>query len=176
MTPIVPPRLRSLCRLAAGAFALSILVLTAEARPVKSITGRTLDRKDIGRTLPMARLGDDVYAEVNSEWLKVFYRRYRSQLSRMGVVKWSERYDCRRFAGLFTELAQNQFFNEAFHSDTPAGTLALGPVWYRPGGSEIGHALVVAMTERGAIYLDPQSGREVNLTANERASIFFAVL
>jgi hypothetical protein len=163
-------------RLLAGVVALALWVPGGMARPVKPMTGRTLDRAAIAHSLPTAQFGDSLYAEVNSEWLKDFYRKYRSELSRLGVVKWSNRYDCRRFAGLFTELAQSQFFSQAFHSDTAAHTLALGPVWYRPENSQVGHAIIAAMTERGIIYLDPQNGQEVNLTKRERASIFLAVL
>ena len=162
-------------RLAAPALVLVVAALPAEARTVKPVTGRTLDRATIVSTLPVVNLGDDSYAEVNSEWLKNFYRTYRAELSRMGVVKWDDRYDCRRFAGFYTELAQSQFFRQMFHSGVRAQTLALGPIWYRPehGG---GHAIIFALTEKGPIYLDPQSGQEVSLTPRERDSIFFAVL
>ena len=163
-------------RLAGSLLIFVALVHQAEARTVvHAMTGRTLDRAAIVRTLPQANLGDVLYAEVNSEWLAKFYRTYRAELSRMGVVKWSDRYDCRRFAGFFTELAQNQFFNQAFQSSIPAHTLALGPVWYQKADGK-GHAIVVALTERGVIYLDPQNGQELNLTATERASIYFAVM
>jgi len=168
-------RVASLARLAAAALVLVVAAIPAEARAVKPVTGRTLDRAAIVSNLPVANLGDVSYAEVNSEWLKNFYQTYRSELSRMGVVKWDSRYDCRRFAGLFTELAQNHFFQKEFHNDIKAHTLALGPIWYRPeqGG---GHAIIFALTEKGPVYLDPQSGQEVKLTPRERASIFFAVL
>lgn len=168
-------RFRSVRRLLAGLVLLTFCAPGAEAT-VKAMTGRTLNRAAIGSTLPMARFGDDLYAEVNSEWLKEFYRTYRAKLSKLGVVRWDQRYDCRRFAGLFTELAQNQFFNQSFHSDTPADTLALGPVWYLRADGRGGHAIVVALTERGTIYLDPQNGEEVHLTAGEKDSIYFAVL
>jgi hypothetical protein len=176
MTPLTLKTRPLLRQLILGLIVLTSLSLAAHARPAKPMTGRTLDRKAIGHTLPMAKLGDVLYAEVNSEWLKDFYPTYRSELSRMGVVKWDSRYDCRRFAGLFTELAQNRFFKQAFHSDIPAHTLALGPVWYSRADGTGGHAIIVALTERGAIYLDPQNGKEVDLTAKERASIHFAVL
>lgn len=169
-------RLCALSRLAAGLLLFAALAHQAEARAtVRAMTGRTLDRAAVGRTLPQASLGDVLYAEVNSEWLAAFYRTYRAELSRMGVVKWSDRYDCRRFAGFFTELAQNHFFNQAFQSNIPAHTLALGPVWYQKADGK-GHAIVVALTERGAVYLDPQNGQELHLTATERASIYFAVM
>jgi hypothetical protein len=170
------PHSSLLRRLAAGIVVWAFLTTAAEARSIKPMTGRTLDRLAIAHTLPMAKMGDVLYAEVNSEWLKDFYQSYRSELSRMGVVKWDDRYDCRRFAGLFTELAQTRFFKQAFHSGIPANTLALGPVWYRRADGKGGHAIVVALTERGAIYLDPQNGKEVDLTAAERASIHLAVL
>lgn len=163
-------------RLTAGLVVLTTFAPALPARPVKAMTGRILDRVAIVHSLPKAQFGDAVYAEVNSEWLKNFYQTYRAELSRMGVVKWSNRYDCRRFAGFFTELAQSQFFNEAFHSGTPAHTLALGPVWYLRADGKGGHAIIAALTERGIIYLDPQNGQEVQLTKSERASIYFAVL
>lgn len=175
MNPSLSTCITTLARLGAAALVLAFAAPAATARAVKPVTGRTLDRAAIARTLPIANLGDISYAEVNSEWLKNFYRTYRSELSRMGVVKWDSRYDCRRFAGLFTELAQNHFFQQEFHNDIKAHTLALGPIWYCPeqGG---GHAIIFALTEKGPVYLDPQNGREVQLTPSERASIFFAVL
>lgn len=155
---------------------LAATALTVHARGLVAMTGRVLPNDRIHLELPMVRTGDKAYAEVNSAWLKKFYHDYRAKLAELGIVKWDDRYDCRRFAGMFTELAQTAFFVEAFHDSTPAHTLALGPVWYQRSNGRGGHAIIVAFTERGRIFLDPQSGDEVQLTQAEQKSIYLAVL
>lgn len=146
------------------------------AKALLPTTGRVLEVAMLHRELPLARIGGQSYAEVNSTWLRQFYDKYRTQLSGLGIVKWDSRFDCRRFTGMFTELAQAEFYVEAFHSRLPANTLALGQVWYRPSGRETGHAVVVAFTERGRIFFDPQNGQEMQLSQAELASIYMILL
>jgi hypothetical protein len=164
--------------LAAG---LLILVCSASpsfarGRAVAAITGKVLDRMQVIRNVPLARMGTMTYAEVNSEWLTKFYQDYRSELNRLGIVKWNERFDCRRFAGLYAELAQSKFFVESFQSENAAQSLAVGQVWYNLENGKGAHAIIVALTERGRIFIEPQTGKEVTLTQKEVGSIFFSLI
>lgn len=115
---------------------------------------------------------DDAYAEVSSAWLKAYYSDYRRTLFREGVVRWDEAFDCDNFASLYVGLANLRFFTASFHSRTEAQSLALGEYWYRPAGGLQGHAIVTALTERGQIFLEPQSGQELHLSPDEQLSRF----
>ena len=143
-----------------------------EADPVPVPFGeRVYTKEEIRQRLPAVHLGDETYAEVNSAWLAGWYETFRRELFALGVVRWHERFDCNRFVDAYTSLAQVAFYRATFSQSTRANALALGPFWYRRerGGA---HAVVQALTERGVIYIDPQSGREVQLTAGERRSAF----
>lgn len=139
-----------------------------------AFTGRVYSKADMRRQLTLVMLGDEAYAEVNSAWLRAWYPAFRQELFRMGVVKWEERFDCNRFAEIYTGLAQVNFFRQTFHRRTGAKALALGQFWYvRDKGGP--HAIVQALTERGPVFIDPQTGEEMNLSPNERKSAYFQV-
>lgn len=134
-----------------------------------------------GRVLTAQQLGDHVgfpvvlkdtgYAEVSSAWLREFYGDFRKVLFREGVTKWEQTFDCDDFASFYVSLAAVRFFNATWSTPFPAEALALGEYWYRPDGARgSGHAIVTAVTERGQIYIEPQSGQELQLTDNERLS------
>ncbi len=136
---------------------------------------RVYTKEEIRQRLPAAHLGDEAYAEVNSAWPAGWYETFRHELFALGVMRLDERFDCNRFADAYTSLAQVAFYRASFSRSTRANALALGPVWYQRerGGA---HAVVQALTERGLIYIDPQSGREVQLTASERRSAFLQTI
>lgn len=138
-------------------------------------TGRVYTLPEVRREIPTMYFGDDAYAEVNSEWLRMWYGEYRAQLARLGVIDWDTRFDCNRFVEFYASLAQAYFYREAFHSRTTARALALGPIWYVRENGRSRHALVQALTERGRIFIDPQTGREVELTPTERSSAYLQV-
>jgi hypothetical protein len=141
--------------------------------PAPSATLRVLSPWEVMHELPGAITGDTAYAEVNSAWLKSFYPEFRAEIFRQGVVEWDERFDCNHFASYYVALAQTRFFIAAWGKSTPAQTLALGTFWYFPKRSRPGngHAIVCALTERGLLFIEPQSGKELTLTAEERASV-----
>jgi hypothetical protein len=116
-------------------------------------------------------VGDGPYAIVKAEALPAYYSEFRAQLFKEGVVKWDERFDCNHFASYYVAKAQTQFYLANFHASTPAQTLALAEVWYRPGGGK-GHAIVAAQTDRGLLFIEPQTGQVVTLSAAERSSVF----
>lgn len=149
------------------------LVSKAGGTKVKLTTGRVFTRAEMQRQTATLYFGDQAYAEVNSAWLPKFHEEFRRELHRLGIVRWNERFDCNRFTDLFIALAQARFYRESFHSDTPARALAMGPYWYVRDGGQSAHAVVQVLTERGRIFVDPQSGEEVQLTRAETALAYF---
>lgn len=123
----------------------------------------------------LAYVGDTAFAQLNSAALPQLYADFRSEIFRQGVTQWDERFDCNHFATYFAALAQTKFYLANFHSQTPARSLAVGTFWYIPQGAPAlspsnGHAIVVALTERGTVFLEPQTGAEITLTKAERDS------
>lgn len=138
-------------------------------------TGRVYTLAQVREQIPSMFFGDDSYAEVNSVWLTSWYGEYREQLARVGVVKWDQRFDCNRFVEFYASLAQAYYYRLSFHDPRPARALALGPIWYVRERGRSRHALVQALTERGRVFFDPQTGREVQLTPTERSSAYLQV-
>jgi hypothetical protein len=135
-------------------------------------TGRVLSAGELRQLRPHAILAEENYAEVNANWLPQYYREFRNELFRLGITRWDERFDCNRFADLFTSLAQAHFFRAAFHSRTPAKALALGPYWYIRADGSGAHAIVQAITQHGPVYLDPQTGEQVKLAPGEKFAAY----
>lgn len=150
---------------------LAIVVIGGCAKRESELSTRAVT---VAAALPIAGFkGDVAYATVRSTALPALYDNFRDVLSRQGLVKWDERYDCNHFAALYVALAQTQFAVAAWHSTTPAQTLALAEVWFVPGGAGAkGHAIVAAVTERGLLFIEPQTGAEIQLNERERRSIY----
>ena len=123
------------------------------------------------RALGAGHTGDASYAEVNAAWLKSYYDSFRSSLFREGVVKWDGRFDCNHFASFYVALAQIKFFNENFHGGTRAQTLAVGECWFMQTPITA-HAVVMAITDLGPIYIEPQTGQQIALSTAQIASRF----
>lgn len=131
-----------------------------------------------GRVIPAGALpqptaiGDAAYAELRADALPLLYENFRALLSRQGLVRWDDRFDCNKFAALYVSLAQVDYAVEAWHSRSAARSLALAPIWYtRDTGGR--HAIVQAITEQGAVFIDPQNGRRLVLSDPEIRSIYF---
>lgn len=140
--------------------------------PAALVTGRVLTSLQVANHVgfPVV-LKDATYAEVSSAWLRDYYGEFRKTLFRQGVVKWEETFDCDDFASFYVSLAAVRFFTATWSSEFPAEALALGEFWYRPDGKRgQGHAIVTALTERGQVFIEPQSGQELTLTDSERLS------
>lgn len=167
------PRLASLAAVLLGLLALSPFAGTCRAEV--PTTGRVLTRAEVRAKDPKAVLGDRAYAEVNSKWLSAFYDDFRAGLCSNGILKWDARFTCRHFAAYYAALAQTRFYRGSYRGTEKANALALGTVWYtRSDGS--GHALIVAFTERGRIFVEPQTGKEVMLASAEQHRAFLEVL
>lgn len=144
--------------------------------PPAAAKSAPLPRKELETLLAGAYAGDEFYAAVSSTWMQNFYTDFRREIFSKGVTRWDERFDCNHFAGYYVALAQTKFYLDNFQSKTAANTLALGVCWYRQDGStSAAHAIVVAVTELGVRFLDPQTGFFIGLSAHERSTIFLVL-
>lgn len=111
---------------------------------------------------------DDTYDQVCRAWLDVFFKDYRDTLFREGVVQWEPTFDCDNFAAFYVTLANLRHFTATWGKANAAQSLALAEYWYRPQGRAAGHAIVLALTEYGQVFIEPQSGREIQLSDLEK--------
>ncbi len=151
----------------------SLILLLAGCTP------RSNEPMSTGIVLPASALqglkGDTHYGEIRAEWLREFYPKWKAELFKKGVVRWDARYDCNRFAGHLVSEVQIVYFVENFHSYTKGQAAAIGEVWYLKNGRADGaHAIVTAYTDRGQIYFEPQTGKELILSELEKRSIYYA--
>jgi hypothetical protein len=156
-----------------GCSSASLAGSGGEARAAQPFTGKVFTSSEVRAVAPGAILGETSYAEVNSAWLPQWYPLYRSKLFKIGIVRWDNRFDCNRFADFYSNLAQAFFALDEFHSSLPAQGLALGPFWYARDNGKGRHAVIQALTERGRLFIDPQTGEEMKLTAAETQSGYF---
>lgn len=169
--------LRAGCRCFIGFIIVVVLFSCAgcsKASGNAQSTSRVLSSVEVRGLVPNAICGDSAYAEVSSVWLAEFYETYKAELFRQGVVKYDSRFDCNHFAAYYASLAQTKFYLNNFQSWTKAQSLAVGQFWYFRNGS--GHAIVIALTERGVVFVEPQTGLEVVLTPTERQSAYLVLL
>lgn len=121
--------------------------------------------------LPMAFLPDNGYSIVHTAWLKGYYEDFRSDLFSKSIVDWEGRFDCNKFAAAYASGVQMRFFRDQFHSRNTAQAAAVGEAWYRgPIGP---HAVNIAITENGAVFIEPQTGKFLTLSPQEFASIYY---
>lgn len=133
-----------------------------------AVTARVLSPADLQLQLGGTLCGDSAYAEVSSASLRPYYDEFRQALFDQGVTKWDSRFDCNHFASYYVARAQAQFYLANFQKRTAPQTLALGVIWYQsPRGP---HAIVAAFTERGLLFIEPQTGGELQLSPTERAN------
>lgn len=146
----------------------------SKAPEIPQATAKVYSAAEIGLLVPGATCGDSAYAEVNSAWLHAYYDEFLAEIFKHGVTKWDGRFDCNHFANYYAALAQTKFYLANFHSSTKARSLAVGSYWYvSKAGS---HAVVFALTERGVIWIEPQTGSELVLSPAEQASAFLKFL
>lgn len=115
---------------------------------------------------------DDTYAIPTKEWVLGEYALfYKSFLERMGTPGWRDDFDCDNFAAVFWTMAQCGHARAM----TKKQGIAIGMFGYQPDGAAAGHAINVAVTDKGVIFVEPQSCKEVFLTKTEALSCSLAL-
>lgn len=117
---------------------------------------------------PKATFSDENFNLVQSSWLfDKFYPWFQSEMSRYGIFSWDKKFDCDDFATLFRILCQVCHF----HSSGKTDGLAIGEIHYEQNDTNP-HAINVALTEKGPIFIEPQTGKPLILTKYEKKSIY----
>lgn len=124
------------------------------------------------RTGP-AITGDAAFQLITKAELDSVYSEFRDELFRKDLVRWDTRFDCNQFASYYVSLAKIRHYARNWSSRDRAQSVAVGFVWYHPDGNPPGqnHAIVCAVTPEGVVYLEPQTGRYLNLSPAEVQSI-----
>jgi len=149
--------------LGCGPIGLVILILAAcsPRNEIKPTTGEVLPKLAVyagGQTY----WGDESYAVVSSAAIPALYEKYKSALFKDGVAHWDSRFDCNHFASYFVAKTQTDYFISTFQSNTKAQSLAMGTVWFIDGPKSC-HAVVVFITEKGPVFVEPQNGSEIKV-------------
>lgn len=113
---------------------------------------------------------DGSYARVTNDWLfnkfTPWFIRDRKQ-RQLGT--WSRKNDCDNAARTFCVLAQDAHVN----TDQPDEAVAVGEFCYIASTHVQGpHAIVLAVTEDGVVFLEPQDGRRLTLSPTEIQTCF----
>jgi len=150
-----------------GAAALFVCSLnTLAARGTEMLVGKTLTKNELRAMVPaIVHVGDDNYEVVNSQYLSNLQKEFQADLNRKGIRAYEGRFDCNKFTSSFVSTAQVAFVVKNWHRKT-ANALALGEIWFRVD-QQNSHAVIVAVTERGLVFWDPQKACEVKLTPEQ---------
>lgn len=115
------------------------------------------------------------YAVPTTAWLTgSFWDFFKKQLWDFGTETWSVKFECRDFARAYACYAQTC---NALSGDTPEGAdaLAVGEIWFHPDSEPPGsdHAICACVTDKGLVYIEPQTGAIRTLSRIETLSCTF---
>ena len=163
----IPSKLTALCVaatvLAAGAlFTLSSCSRSDSSKPV--YTGVNISQVEISQKLGYSFLADK-YTSVTYEvadydyLLKTYHDTFWNHLFSEDITKWDVRANCAIFTEEYVGGLQRAYYRDHFHSSTPSWRLAVGEFWYLPNPADpsTAHSIVIAITNKGVVYLEPQS-------------------
>ncbi len=148
------------------------------------MTGVILDRGAMSARTQVLESADPQwssrnYAEINYEWLPSFNEKFREHLFKEGIpvgtkMAWSEQFNCVGFTDLYIGLARIELFQQAFHVENQKelGLPAILAVWYQPDDSDTGHSIVAIVTNKGLIFIEPQTGKILQLSQSELNSVW----
>ena len=130
------------------------------------------------------QLNDIEYALPDKAWVsdELWFKSFESWLFDNGLQKWRETWDCNKFSATF------YLFAKICHSHTMDGYaaqglptvqgIAVGMMCYSIcGDPKEGHSINVVIANDGAVYtFEPQTGKYVELTQQERESCWFVMM
>lgn len=118
------------------------------------------------------QISDIDYALPKASWLtSTFYDFYKGWRVDHNLNEWTNQNDCDNFASLFYAFSQ---ICHAKSSRSEQG-IAVGEFFYGVGGDRVGkgHAINVAVTDKGIINIEPQTGATMPLNKAEKDSAWF---
>jgi hypothetical protein len=137
---------------------------------------KVLDAIDLRMLLPLGPqviMADAAYACPTEAWLSgKFWDWFHGMRWNLGLNNWTRRNDCDNFARAYAQAAADA------HALTELGNevegLAVGEFYYFRAVDHGAHAIVVAVTENGLRFIEPQNGQFIKLSEEEINSCFFA--
>lgn len=118
----------------------------------------------------MVLAADASYAQPRLDWLQgEFWDWFQNARWRLGLDKWDRRHDCDDFARAYAQSCADAW---ALTPGAQAEAVAVGEFWYH--GTNGPHAINLALTDKGAAFIEPQTGQTVALTQKEISTCFFA--
>lgn len=106
---------------------------------------------------------DKDYARPTTNYLLgKYYDFYRQWLIEHKLYTWKDRWDCDNFSSTFYVFAQMCHIK----SSRPEQGIAVGEMFFMQDSGG-GHAVNLAITEKGVIIIEPQDGKEIFLSENE---------
>ena len=131
------------------------------------MTGQELQNLIIkaGFTKAKIFITDGNYARPTTSYLMgQFYDFYQAWMADHDLYKWRDKWDCDNFSSTYYVFAQICHTKSA----RPEEGISVGELFYYPAGG--GHAINLAVTEKGLIVIEPQTGRELELADVEKES------
>jgi hypothetical protein len=123
--------------------------------------------------MKLALFPDSNYALPTTAWLLgPFWSWYQGRRFELGLHKWTRANDCDNSARAYCQAAADCHASTMGSSDKAPEGVAVGEYFYTKDSGG-GHAIVVAVTEKGIIYIEPQTGVEINLSDMEKLSCMF---
>lgn len=119
-----------------------------------------------------AIISDETYGKPKTAWLRdKFWPWFQQMRWNLGLDKWTRRNDCDNFARAYAQACADCHALTVGNQDEG---LAVGEFCYI-GTSHVqgAHAIIVAFTDEGKIYIEPQTGQRLALTPSEELSCFF---
>ncbi len=117
-------------------------------------------------------LADETYAKPTSAWLRdSFWPWFQRMRWDLGLKNWTRKNDCDGFARAYAQAASDCHALTVGEDDDG---LAVGQFFYVGTSHAQGpHAIIVAFTDEGKIYIEPQTGQRLALTPIEELSCSF---
>lgn len=118
-----------------------------------------------------SQIWDRDYAPVKLDWLTTkYYRWYSSVSNSLSVGTWKKRWDCNRFSLMYLSLCQTC---HAQSDGVEIEGIAVGIATYVKD-TGVGHAINCAIVENNKlVFIEPQTGYEIELSKTERDSLWF---
>ena len=112
--------------------------------------------------------GKGFVAATDDWWVKEFCPWWMEFIKHWGWDKWADQWLCKDFAAMFRVFAQRA---HASTHKVPDERLICAEFWYRRDDGT-GHALNFMLTDKGPVYIEPQTGKRVTLSTTEIASCY----
>lgn len=147
---------------------------TILGKPNNIVYGNILTYEELENLtgLKATRYRNKTYVAVNSDMLYYIYYDFW-KIMHDYISGWESKFNCVHITSLYVELAQLKFASKNFSYASKAEALAIGEIWYHPDKFKEGldHAIVAVYTNKGLLFIEPQTGNEMKLSDTEMKSI-----